>query len=125
MRDISIIRRKRSGGIQRLLILTIAAMFSIAAALGINFESHTEARTRDRLVTNRLGGSDVVQRLAMTANDVIYDKKDKMIYASRPSTVGTAEGNSLTRIDPVSARVLSSTFIGSEPNKLAISDDAS
>ena len=45
-----------------------------------------------------------------------------MLYASVPSTVGTG-GNSITTIDPLTTAVVGSVFVGSEPDKLALSDD--
>jgi len=42
--------------------------------------------------------------------------------AESGSSVGN-NGNSLQAIDPTTGLVTSSTFVGSEPNKLAISDD--
>jgi hypothetical protein len=44
-----------------------------------------------------------------------------MIYASVPSSVGNG-GNSITRINPMNGVIAGSVYVGSEPNKLAISD---
>jgi hypothetical protein len=44
------------------------------------------------------------------------------IYASGPSSAG-ASGNSITPIDPIANVVGQPVFVGSEPNKLAISDN--
>ena len=64
-----------------------------------------------------------VRTLNLRANDIVYDSKRSRIYASVPSIVGGGLGNSIARIDPVSGTVESSVFVGSEPNRLAISDD--
>ena len=58
-------------------------------------------------------------------NDVVYDPFRDVLYASIPSSAGLPIGNSIATIDPESGAVLSSIFVGSEPNTLAISDDAS
>jgi hypothetical protein len=63
-----------------------------------------------------------VRRLSLPANDLIVDSNTQTIYASVPGTAG-AIGNSLTRIDPVAGTIGASVFIGSDPRKLAISDN--
>ena len=70
---------------------------------------------------------DGVQHLSTSfeVNDVVYDHKRDVLYASIPSTAGFPNGNSIATIDPTTGSILSSTFVGSEPNALAISDDAS
>jgi hypothetical protein len=61
--------------------------------------------------------------LALPANDLIYDATRERIYASVPSREGV-HGNSIAVIDPATGTVLSHVFAGSEPSKLALSDDA-
>jgi hypothetical protein len=51
-----------------------------------------------------------------------YSASTGKIYATVPSSVGNG-GNSVAAIDPATGAVTSSTFVGSEPNKLALSDD--
>ncbi len=63
-----------------------------------------------------------VRVLNMPVNDVAYDKLSKKLFASVPSRAG-AGGNAVTEIDPVTAALGASVFVGSEPNKIAISDD--
>jgi hypothetical protein len=58
----------------------------------------------------------------LTTNDIIYDKLRQRIYASIPSTA-TSNPNSITVVDPVTLSTGPSVPVGSEPNKLAISDD--
>src|SRR6185436_12056520 len=62
-----------------------------------------------------------VRVLNIPVNDIVYDKVSKKIFASIPSTAG-ARGNSVMEIDPVTAEPGVGVFVGSEPNKLAISD---
>ena len=56
------------------------------------------------------------QRCRLTRN---YPKK---LFASVPSRAG-AGGNAVTEINPVTATLGTSVFVGSEPNKMAISED--
>ena len=63
-----------------------------------------------------------VRQVPLTTNDMIYSAGKQSLYASVPSSVGTS-GNSITPIDPVTATVGTPVFVGSEPNKLAVSDD--
>lgn len=63
-----------------------------------------------------------IRTISLLVNDMVYDPYSKLIYASVPSSVGM-NGNSIAIIDPVTANVGPYIFIGSEPNRLAISDD--
>ena len=60
--------------------------------------------------------------LNIPVNDIAYDKVSKKLFASIPSVAGPS-GNSVTEIDPVTATLGTSVFVGSEPNKIAVSDD--
>jgi len=62
------------------------------------------------------------RQIALPAKDLIYDPLRKLIYASVPGSAGTV-GNTITVIDPETGSVGRSVFIGSEPGKLAISND--
>ncbi|MHB1298293.1 MAG: YncE family protein [Gemmatimonadaceae bacterium] len=55
-------------------------------------------------------------------NHVIADPVRSLIYASVPSTVALI-GNTVTRIDPLTGAILGSVFVGSEPGRMAVSDD--
>ncbi|TPW18599.1 MAG: hypothetical protein FD130_141 [Halothiobacillaceae bacterium] len=66
--------------------------------------------------------TDQIRKLALLANDIIYDPHSAKLYASVPSAAGIL-GNSITIIDPVTAQIEHSVFIGSEPGKMALSDD--
>ncbi|MCU1268383.1 MAG: hypothetical protein JWM21_4701 [Acidobacteria bacterium] len=63
-----------------------------------------------------------IRQLPINANDVVYSSLTKKLYVSTPSAAGQ-NGNSIRTIDPVSGSVDSSTFVGSEPTKLALADD--
>src|SRR5215213_4081820 len=68
------------------------------------------------------GESLFVRKIAFKGNDVVYSPSTNMLYASAGSSVG-AGGNSITPINPSTGEVGTPVFVGSEPNRLAISDD--
>jgi sugar lactone lactonase YvrE len=68
------------------------------------------------------GESLFVRKISLKANDVIYSAATNMLYVSVPSAAGSG-GNTITSVNPSTGDVGTPVFIGSEPNKLAISDD--
>ena len=64
-----------------------------------------------------------VRQLPLATNDLVYNPQSQLLYASVPSGAGAPRGNSVTRIDPVAGAIGSSTFVGSEPGRLALADD--
>ena len=93
--------------------------YSIAATLGAQTASATfilQAGAGDALFPGN------VRVLPLATNDLIYDPGTARIYASTPSRAG-AGGNSLTPIDPLAPAALAPIPIGSEPGRLARSDD--
>jgi hypothetical protein len=65
----------------------------------------------------------VIKQVNLPANDLVIDAATQTLYASVPSTAGGAVGNTITSVDPRTGVIGASTFIGSEPGKLAISDN--
>jgi len=65
---------------------------------------------------------DLIRQIPLRANDMVYSTSTKMLYASVPSSSGV-NGNSIASVDPVTGVVDSTVFVGSEPKKLALSDD--
>jgi uncharacterized repeat protein (TIGR01451 family) len=61
--------------------------------------------------------------VSLMANDLVYNSTQQLLYASVPSIVGPAMGNSVVPIDPATGIIGNSIFVGSEPNKLALSSD--
>jgi len=61
--------------------------------------------------------------LPITANDIVYNGTDGLLYASIPPTSVGAAGNSIEGIDPNSGNVVRHIWVGSNPNKLALSSD--
>ena len=65
------------------------------------------------------GGINEVKTLALTTNELVYDKATGRIYASVPGAPG-----SITAIDPLTGTIGASLVVGNQPNKVAISDDS-
>ena len=63
-----------------------------------------------------------VRSVNLVTNALVFDRSRGAIYASVPSRVGE-NGNTVATIDPGSATVTDSLFVGSEPDVMAISDD--
>ena len=63
--------------------------------------------------------------VTLMANDLVYNSTQQLLYASVPSIVGPALGNSVVPIDPTTGIIGNPIFVGSEPNKLALSGDNS
>ena len=68
------------------------------------------------------GPTDFIRRISLKTNDLVYSPSLGKLYASVPSSVGSG-GNSITTIDPATGTVETSVLVGSEPNRLALSDD--
>jgi hypothetical protein len=65
----------------------------------------------------------VINKINLPAKDLVINALTGTLYASVPASAGGAAANSITSIDPKTGTIGASTFIGSEPGKLAISDD--
>ena len=61
-----------------------------------------------------------VYAVSVTANQVAYSAASGMLYLSIPSTA--ANGNSIVPIDPLTANFGASSFAGSEPDLLSVSE---
>jgi uncharacterized repeat protein (TIGR01451 family) len=75
--------------------------------------------------TTRVAASATADRIAqldLTAKDLIYDSNSGRILAS-VSGLDPHYPNCVVAIDPSTGTVVASTFVGSEPGKLAISGD--
>ena len=67
-------------------------------------------------------GFVVYRAITLSAQDLIYDRPGARIWASVPGTAPD-RANTLTPIDPATGTMGASVLIGSDPGKLAISDD--
>ena len=61
--------------------------------------------------------------LALPMNDIVYNAVDGLIYASIPGSAGEGLGNTIAGIDPSSGVIVKTIFVGSEPNRMALSSD--
>lgn len=64
----------------------------------------------------------IIKPIDLVANDLLFDSMRRVIYASVPGR-GGASGNSITTISVPTGTIASSISVGSEPNRLALSDD--
>jgi hypothetical protein len=60
--------------------------------------------------------------LSIPANDLVWDPVSSRIYASVPSTAAT-HGNTVAVVDPDAGVLVNAQFAGSEPSRIAVSDD--
>jgi hypothetical protein len=93
-----------------LALALLAALASLAPRA-----AHTTASAQ-------AGEAIFVRKINLKANDVIYSPATDMLYATVPSSAGAA-GNTITPVNPLTGEVGTPVFVGSEPNKLAISED--
>jgi DNA-binding beta-propeller fold protein YncE len=61
-------------------------------------------------------------RVTLNARDLVWDDRTGRIYVSVPGSA-MANANSIVAVDPVTATTTASVFVGSNPTKLARSDD--
>ena len=104
-------------------IITVLLVFNLclgplAAATSAKVELY--ASSRSTMVPQ--GPTDFIRRISLRTNDLVYSSTLNKLFASVPSSVG-AGGNSITSIDPTNGAVGTPVFVGSEPNRLALSDD--
>jgi trimeric autotransporter adhesin len=61
--------------------------------------------------------------ISLPNNDLVYNPADGLLYASVPVSVAGAPGNSVVGIDPYTGSITRQIFVGTTPNKLALSTD--
>jgi Secretion system C-terminal sorting domain len=66
--------------------------------------------------------AQTIRKISFKANDIIYNTQNDCLYATAPSS-NLNYGNTLSKLDPNTGKVLQSVYIGTEPNKIIISDD--
>lgn len=84
------------------------------AVIGINTPENLGAATPTQGFTTYLN---------LPVNDLVWNSFDGLIYATIASSGGAQYGNSLAGIDPITGTVKKTIFVGSEPNRLALSTD--
>jgi trimeric autotransporter adhesin len=65
----------------------------------------------------------IFRTVALDTNDIAFDPFTRKLYASVPSTAPQVKGNSIVSIDPVTGKLGTPVFVGSEPTRMSISDD--
>ena len=63
-----------------------------------------------------------IQEFDQSVADMIYDRFNKLIYATVPANGGT-DSNCLITIDPAIGRIVNSYYLGNDPNQLDVSSD--
>ncbi|HKG45453.1 MAG TPA: Calx-beta domain-containing protein, partial [Pyrinomonadaceae bacterium] len=102
---------------RRIALLLVVSIFNvIASPFFAGFSTQVKAAPPFQAPT------DFIRRIPLATNDLVYSSATGKIYASVPSSAGSG-GNSIVTIDPATGAINSSTFIGSEPTHLTISDD--
>src|SRR5262249_13093981 len=66
--------------------------------------------------------ADFVRQVPLTTNDLVFSSATQKLYATAPSSAGSG-GNSIGSVDPVTGVADAPIFIGSEPKKMALSND--
>jgi hypothetical protein len=61
--------------------------------------------------------------LSIANNDIVYNPVDGMLYASVLAEGVGSGGNSVAAIDPTTGNIVRQIWVGSNPNKLALSSD--
>ncbi len=82
-------------------------------------------------VSNPAPGGGISQKLPLTyftvltigLNHILYEPFSGKLYASVGSGSGTVTGNSIAPITPATATIGTPVYVGSQPTKMAISDD--
>lgn len=110
--------------LRSILALALASLIQMPLPLVTAANTHraTGTTSKSRSSAPLAPQADLIRQVPLTANDVVYSSATQMLYASVPSSAGPG-GNSITTVDPATTGVVSSVFVGSEPDKLALSDN--
>jgi DNA-binding beta-propeller fold protein YncE len=87
----------------------------------MNTTRHLAASLVVSLVAVAASAQDIT-KLSLSTKDLLYDKVSERLYASIPGNAGV-NGNSVVVINPGSHAIGPFIPVGSEPGKLAVSDD--
>lgn len=61
--------------------------------------------------------------ISIANNDIVYNSTDGLLYASVPAIGIGSGGNSVVGIDPLTGNINRTIWVGTKPNKLALSSD--
>jgi len=115
MRIYSLLQKKLSGYAFLGLVILLAGVIAVSLP---RTATSTAASSQDPAAP-----APAFRQISLATNDLIYDPVSQQIYASVPGSAGGI-ANTITKIDPVTGSVGASVAIGSEPGKLAISDNS-
>ncbi len=109
------------------LATTYSSSGSLTATIPASLLTIPGTATVSVLTPENLGAASATQGfsvfVAMPINDLVWNSHDGLLYATIAGSGGPGLGNSLVGIDPTTGTVQRTIFVGSEPNRLAISDD--
>jgi trimeric autotransporter adhesin len=94
---------------------------AVSGSVDVTVVNPTPGGGASQPVTFTIAGSPVAV-ISQSANDLIWDSTNQVIYLSVPSLGGTY-GNTIAVLDPSTGNIVASQFAGSEPDLLATSDD--
>jgi len=102
-------------------VTVVNVVTNIARAQNANIDPTTSSPFT--FFTGDAGGPGFAQVIVnQTAQDIVYDSSQQLIYASVPSTAST-NPNTVSVLSLATAAITSSTGTGKNPDVLAISDD--
>lgn len=105
-----------------LVLLTLAVTtFSLTSGYSERLKNNT-VNVSDASTQAQQIDVHSVRQFPIVMKDLVFEPSSGKFYASIPSRAG-AMGNSIAKIDPSTGQVESFAFVGSEPGKLALSDD--
>jgi uncharacterized repeat protein (TIGR01451 family) len=97
---------------------------AVASSQNVDTNSINDMAVCSTVVTTPSGWPQVDSAitLPLAVNDLLYEPVSQKLYASVGSAAG-AQGNSIFVIDPATGRMKGCWLVGSEPRRLAASDD--
>lgn len=108
---------------------TIASTYVSSSQITATIPAATKLGNSTLTVTTPAPGGGTSSALNFTTylgqvnNDMVYRNTDGYLYVSAPASAGSATGNSILVIDPVTGNIIRTIPVGSNPNKLALSSD--
>ena len=106
---------------RRLALLLVVSLFNFVASPLSNGNSRKAATPEPSPSPPYI--PTFIRRVNLQANDLVYSEATQEIYASVQSREGGSRGNSITRITPATGEIGPSVFLGSNPDRMAISSD--
>ena len=105
-----------------LLSVSVSTIATITLTYTSAHANAGNANVPATVITPAAADMHSIREFPIPVKDVVFDRNTAKFYASIPSSAG-AMGNSIAKIDPATGQVENFVFVGSEPGKLALSDD--